>query len=258
MKNPVYLYAWISVDTDRIPPTLGGGGGAWREIERPTTAAANLACDAAQALLAGVTPPQRDCAGLFIGNTIGSLRDDVAFDLSRVADGGKYPNPNVFRRTLPSSIATEMTIDLGLHGPVVVYAAGAASAAVACVRGTDYVRRGWAEMAIVGGIEIWTTGTPDSVAKSGVPIDAAACSQPRDAGERCQIVLALVAAADFVAGRRPMGEFTQGRLDGSKLYSPGQMDCSLGSLVDLLATGQGRMVVDGGMGIQALLELKRR
>ena len=257
MNTPVHLYAWISVDTGRTPPVLGCGGGTWQGIERPTTQAANLACDAAQALLVGVTPEHRDGSGVFIGSTTGSLHDDLVFDHSRVADGGQYPSPNAFRRTLPSTIATELTMDLGLHGPVVVYAAGAASAAVACVRGAEYVRRGIVPMAMVGGIEIWTDTHPRGMAEPRLLGDAKASTQWQPSDERCQIVLALIGSAEFPGDRRPMGEFTQAQLGGSDIHLPTPMDRSLTLLVDFLAAGQGQMVVDGAMGIKAVLELQR-
>jgi hypothetical protein len=207
--------------------------------------------------MAGVTPTLRDNSGLFIGSTTGSLHDDLEFDNSRAADGGQYPSPNAFRRTLPSTLATELTMDLGLHGPVVVYAAGAASAAVACVRGAEYVRRGMVPMAIVGGMEIWTDGPPAGLAEPGVPAEAIASTQRRATDERCQIVLALIGPADSRGDQRPIGKFTQARLGGSDIHAPRQADRSLGLLVDLLAAGQGQMVVDGAVGIKAWLELQR-
>ncbi|NNM88296.1 MAG: hypothetical protein HKL95_07230 [Phycisphaerae bacterium] len=257
MNTAVYLHAWISVDTDRTPLVLGWGGGTWEGVQRPTTKAANLACDAAQALLVGITADHRDGGGVFIGSTTGSLHDDLVFDESRVVDGGQYPSPNAFRRTLPSTIASEITIDLGLHGPVVVYAAGAASAAVACVRGIEYVRRGIVPMAIVGAMEIWTGAPHGGMAKAQVPAGAEAFTPRQTSAERCQIVLALIGSTEIPHNRPPLGQFAKARLGGSDIHLPGQMDRSLKLLVDLLVAGQGRMEVDGAVGIKAVLELQR-
>ncbi len=258
MNTPAYLYAWISLDTDRTPLVLGWGGGTWQGVQRPTTKAANLACDAAQALLSGITAGYRDGGGVFIGSTTGSLHDDLVFDESRVMDGGQYPSPNAFRRTLPSTIATEITMDLGLHGPVIVYAAGAASASVACVRGIDYLRRGIVPMAIVGGFEIWTGGDHGAMAKAQVPEGTEAIIPRPTSAERCQIVLALIGSAEIPGHRRPLGQFAQANLGGSDIHLPGQTDRSLNLLVDLLVAGQGRMEVDGAVGIKVVLELQRR
>ncbi len=258
MNIPVYLYAWISLDTSRTPQVLGWGSGSWQAVERPTTKAANLACDAAQALMAGVAPTLRDGSGLFIGTTTGSLHDDIIFDNSRTTDGGQYPSPNAFRRTLPSTIATELTMDLGLHGPVVVYAAGAASAVVACVRGAEYIRRGMVPLAIVGGIEVWHEAITGGIAPAHVSADAAITAQPQVSPERCQMVLACIGPAELPGAPRPMSEFTQARLGGSNIHSPTTVNCRLQPLVDFLVAGQGQLVVDGAVGIKAWLELQRR
>ena len=113
-------------------------------------------------------------------------------------------------------------------------------------------------MAIVGGVEIWTGGDHGAMAKAQVPEDTEAILPRPTSAERCQIVLALIGSAEIPGHRRPLGQFVQANLGGSDIHQPGQMDRSLKLLVDLLVAGQGRMEVDGAVGIKAVLELQRR
>ena len=77
----------------------------------------------------------RLATGLFMSVIHDSTEADIAFNASRRSDAGKYVSPPAFRQTLPSSPAAQLSIALGLGGPMVVFCGdvdGAQALAGAC------------------------------------------------------------------------------------------------------------------------------
>ncbi len=86
--------------------------------------------------------------GLFMSVIHDSIEADIAFNTSRRLDGGKYVSPAAFRETLPSSPAAQLSIALGLGGPMVVFC-GDADGAQALASARRWLESGAIHMAVV-------------------------------------------------------------------------------------------------------------
>jgi hypothetical protein len=96
---------------------------------------------------------ERGRMGLVVGTTLGCVGEDRRFDLSRREAGGRYVSPGAFSRTLPSTVAAEVALALGLVGPSVVVSAGAGSAAVALRRAAAWMEGFGLAYCLAGGVE---------------------------------------------------------------------------------------------------------
>jgi hypothetical protein len=104
--------------------------------------------------LRGVPVEARLGMGLVLGTTTGCLAADAEFDASRREAGGRYASPAAFSRTLPSTVAAEVSVKLTIGGPALTVCAGAASTAVALRRAASWLRRmAGMELCVAGGFE---------------------------------------------------------------------------------------------------------
>ena len=113
-------------------------------------------------LLRGVSVPQRESMGLFIGTCYGSLEDDRLFQASRVADGGKFASPAAFRRTLPSTVPAELTIAFGIRGPLITFADRETPGMLAIIRAAKWIDSGRMNAAIAGSLDFLTPDHADA------------------------------------------------------------------------------------------------
>jgi hypothetical protein len=94
---------------------------------------------AAEMLIAHLTPAERDRTGLVLATLHGCLATDWTFDRSR-RDEPRFASPAAFSRTLPSTLAAEAALRLTLRGPsVVLTPANHASAALALHRAAAWM-----------------------------------------------------------------------------------------------------------------------
>jgi len=122
---------------------------------------ASLALGALQPLVGRIPAEKRAATGLVLGTTLGCLETDRAFDRSRREHNGRYASPTAFSRTLPSTVAAELSLRFQLTGPSLVLSAGDSSAAIAVRRGVAWMRHFDLDYCIAGGID-WigpTVGT---------------------------------------------------------------------------------------------------
>ncbi len=86
--------------------------------------------------------------GLFMSVPNDSIEADLAFNASRRSDDGKYTSLAAFRETLPSSPAAQLSIALGLGGPMVVFC-GDAHGAQALASARRWLESGAIHAAVV-------------------------------------------------------------------------------------------------------------
>jgi len=129
---------------------------------------ATLALRAVHHLIHNLPQPARESLGIIIGTTSGSLRMDHEFDRSRRDAGARFASPTAFRRTLPSTIAAEISVRLKLRGPLLTLCAGDASTALALRRGVAWLRHFQLNQVIVGGID-WPMPTEHAPATDEPP-----------------------------------------------------------------------------------------
>lgn len=98
--------------------------------------------------LDGINKAARLATGIFMSVPNDSIEADIAFNASRRSDGGKYPSPAAFRETLPSSPAAQLSIALGLGGPMVVFC-GDAHGAQALASARRWLHSGAIQLAVV-------------------------------------------------------------------------------------------------------------
>lgn len=91
-------------------------------------------------LLVDIPPEERASLGVVLGTTTGCLAADAAFDRSRREAGGRYASPAAFARTLPSTVAAELSVKLKLAGPMLTVCAGDTSTAMAVRRAVSWRR----------------------------------------------------------------------------------------------------------------------
>jgi hypothetical protein len=114
-------------------------------------AAAALAM--ASGLLEGQPAEARDGMGLVLGTATACLHADRAFDRSRREAAGRYASPAAFAQTLPSTVAADLSVKLGLRGPLLTVDGGERSAAVAIRRGASWMRQLGLGQCLVGALE---------------------------------------------------------------------------------------------------------
>jgi hypothetical protein len=112
--------------------------------------------------LAGRGPPGD--AGLVLGSLLGSAEADRRFDATRALEGGA--SPALFPATLSTSPASEVSIRLGLQGPVLSVSAGEASLLAAIGLALRALERGDADLMLACGLEV---AAPDAARRLGRP-----------------------------------------------------------------------------------------
>jgi 3-oxoacyl-(acyl-carrier-protein) synthase len=118
-----------------------------------TDPAASVMLQLAEAALHDLSPPDRTELGVVLGTVVGSLQADWEFDRSRREAGGRYASPAAFSRTLPSTSAAEITVKLGIRGPLLTVCAGNASAGTAIRRASVWMRHMHLRHCLVGAID---------------------------------------------------------------------------------------------------------
>jgi len=86
----------------------------------------------------------------------GKTSDDDAFE-RLYGQGDPRVHPLTVPRVMPSSAASHVTMEFGLHGPATAATSACSSSAHAIGMGMDWIRHGRAEAAIVGGAEACLT-----------------------------------------------------------------------------------------------------
>jgi hypothetical protein len=129
-----------------------------------------------------------DRSGLVLGTVVGSLEADERFDESRSLEGG--PSPLLFPATLATAPLAELSIRLGLRGPVEVVSAGEASLLEAIALGVRLVEAREAELVLAAGLEV-------AARSSGALLG--------DAGVLCESAWGVVLESDGVSSRSKRG-----------------------------------------------------
>lgn len=88
--------------------------------------------------------------GLVLGMGAESLR---TWELASYGDGRRLYDPNQDREELLQSVCRQ----LGLTGPACVVAAACASGNVALTQAREWIRRGWVDIVLAGGCDLWVT-----------------------------------------------------------------------------------------------------
>ncbi len=104
-------------DPSPLPPAMEAAAARMGPADRAALAAAHaaLASPAAEGL-------PRDRLLLWVAAEDGSAAADREFWRGAAAEGGRYASPALFAATLPSFLAGDLAIALGLTGPVLVQA----------------------------------------------------------------------------------------------------------------------------------------
>ncbi len=113
-------------------------------------------------LLSDIEPPMRDTVGLVIGTALGCLETDRIFDRSRREAHGRYASPAAFARTLPSTVAAEITLKFSLHGPSLVVSSGATSTSLAIYRAMRWMEHFQLSFCIAGGMDWLNLAAPNA------------------------------------------------------------------------------------------------
>jgi 3-oxoacyl-(acyl-carrier-protein) synthase len=126
-------------------------------LRRPTRVAAALT-QLAHATLQARTRARasglnRSHVGILLGTESGSAAADREFLASTQQRGAAFGSPGNFVYTLASSALAEISIGLGLQGPVLTFAAGAASGLTALGAACAEVKSGRVEACIAGQME---------------------------------------------------------------------------------------------------------
>ncbi len=114
---------------------------------------ADVALQACEPLVCDLDERMKSRTGLVIGTALGCLETDRDFDRSRREAGGRYASPAAFSRTLPSTVAAELSLKLSLQGPSVVLCNGVNSAALALRRAVSWMTHFDLPYCIAGGME---------------------------------------------------------------------------------------------------------
>jgi hypothetical protein len=161
-------------DGTTLPPlsilraAAGEGDALWSLPASPPCENAGLPADPLSALairalraLTGALPDSV-CRplGLFLGTTTGSLPADREFDRSRRDAAGRYASPAAFARTLPSTLAAELSVTFGLQGPLITLCAADISAALALRRAALWMRHAALDAVIAGGCDWQKSPSP--------------------------------------------------------------------------------------------------
>lgn len=146
-----------------------GGGGVWiQKIPRPRLSGrrrlrfarldrlSQLSLTAAAAAMAragerGVTRPQDEArAGAALGTAFGAHLSNELFQAGLMKEGQASASPALFPYTLPSTAAGELSLHLGLRGPLITLAQGPGSGMAALAAAADQVDRGQASWMVAG------------------------------------------------------------------------------------------------------------
>jgi len=165
MTDDIVIYRWAACDeltgsgalqAANIPEArphhadIGEKVNSQENTPRQSSPLTDQAAALADLLLSDISRQARQTMGLFIGSVTGSLEDDRIFQRSRRTENGRYASPAAFRRTLPSTTPAELSIAFGLHGPLLVFAAGASSGLLAVRRSIAWIQTGRISLALAG------------------------------------------------------------------------------------------------------------
>lgn len=179
MPRSIYIYGFIAQDGASPVHVAGAGSipvltpGCGTAEEFPATHQTDPVGDQALRLvgqlLRQVPPTGREGMGLFMGTRFGCLEDDRNFQRSRLADGGKYASPAAFRRTLPSTLAAELSIAFAIRGPLIVFAENKTPARRAILHALHWINSGRLDSAIAGSFDYFVGHTGKSTTtESGI------------------------------------------------------------------------------------------
>jgi hypothetical protein len=125
--------------------------------------AANLMLRLAAALLQRLPSDARANTGLVIGTAQGSLAADLEFDRSRREMGGRYASPAAFSRTLPSAVATALSVNLQLRGPLLTVLSAENCATLALRRAAAWMHHFHLHYCLAGAVEQPLASDPQRV-----------------------------------------------------------------------------------------------
>ncbi len=164
MKDDVFIFRWIAQDSrgnnkaaemgvetvKKPPPAFSHYTG---RAERSVSSLGERARQLASLVLQDIPAKDRQTMAVFLGTMRGAREEDLIFQRSRKNSNGKYSSPAAFSRTLPSTVAAELTIEFGIRGPLLVFTAGAASGLLASVRAIRWIQSGNISLALTGALD---------------------------------------------------------------------------------------------------------
>jgi Beta-ketoacyl synthase, N-terminal domain len=226
LTKEIFIYSWTARDE---PAEL-----------RPLT---DQAVDMARLLVHDLPDQTRREMGLFIGSTTGSLEDDRIFQRSRRAQAGRYASPAAFRRTLPSTVPAELSIALGICGPLLVFAAGESSGLLAIIRAVQWIKAGRIFLALAGMLDWYGPDIAPDKQKSG----------------SCRTLMCLIGSAATLHSRTPQIKITKVELAASAFKMAGIQDQSFPLLLESLQKleGESSLELESETGTLCRLVLQR-
>lgn len=169
MSRPVYLASFATWTPGGVAinaaPKVGAGLslGAWPEAPplsavhpkaRKPYPSARVLVQLGSALLSEVTPEARARMGFCVGTVAGCAVADREFQKMLDERGGPFGSPSVFVYTLATAPLGEVSIALGVRGPLRTVSAGGASGLSALSASAALVAQGSLEDCLCGGVEL--------------------------------------------------------------------------------------------------------
>lgn len=185
----------------------------WPRLDR----GARLLALAAHRALAGRTVAGEG-SGLVLGTLTGCLEADERFDATRGQDGGA--SPLLFPATLATAPAAELSIRLGLRGPVSVVSSGESSWLEAIAIGCQLVALGEATLVLACGLEVAARSAGRVLGRSGPFAESAGClvlEGPSAAPRAIATMEVLPDESGACPGETPGGADFLGNRAGSEL-----------------------------------------
>jgi len=224
----IFIQRWIAFDDVRSITLSPSSEELPREVDPLALAATN----AVGQLLKDTSTEIRRAMGMVIGTTLGSLEQDRHFDESRRQDNGRYASPATFTRTLPNTIASELSIRFGIGGPTLVVSAGNASTLLALSRAAVWMQHMRLENCLAGGLEWLGPGVCDETGST--------------ARDRCRGILCLLSRTVSPGASK----IIHANIASSSLRRTTHLDVSMLQLTDALQRGAaGEITADSGDGM---------
>lgn len=188
-------------DPDRAEIDRAKEDARWPRLDR----AARVLALAAHRALAG-RAVAGDGSGLVLGTLSGCLEADERFEATRGQEGGA--SPLLFPPTLATAPAAELSIRLGLRGPVSVVSSGETSLLAAVALGAQLVALGEATLVLACGLEVASRSAALAFGRAGPFAESAACLVLEPEGSTGPRALAFVEPA---WGESSTGDDASGR-----------------------------------------------
>ncbi len=224
----IFIQRWIAFDDVRGIMLAASSEELPREMDPLALAATN----AVGQLLKETLTDVRRTMGMVIGTTLGCLEQDRRFDESRCQDNGRYASPAAFTRTLPNTMASELSIRFGIGGPTLVVCSGGASTLLALARASVWMHHMGLENCLAGGLDWLGPGVPDEMGSTG--------------HDRCRGVLCLLSRNHSPRALK----IVHSSIVSSALRQSTHLDASMLQFTEVLQSGaSGEIIADSGDGM---------